>query len=62
VTRGKLDILRKADAVFLEEIRNVGLYGTIWQAFAVLLPVKSVGVMGQPLLRFHLRLARGGLD
>ncbi len=36
VTRAKLDILRKADAVFLEEIRNAGLYGAIWQAFAVL--------------------------
>jgi GMP synthase (glutamine-hydrolysing) len=46
VTRAKLDILQKADAVFLEEIRNAGLYGAIWQAFAVLLPVRSVGVMG----------------
>jgi GMP synthase (glutamine-hydrolysing) len=46
VTRGKLDILRKADAIFLDEIRNAGLYGAIWQAFAVLLPVRSVGVMG----------------
>jgi GMP synthase (glutamine-hydrolysing) len=46
VTRAKLDILRKADAVFLEEIRNAGLYDAIWQAFAVLLPVRSVGVMG----------------
>jgi GMP synthase (glutamine-hydrolysing) len=46
VTRAKLDILRKADAVFLEEIVNAGLYGAIWQAFAVLLPVQSVGVMG----------------
>jgi GMP synthase (glutamine-hydrolysing) len=46
ITRDKLDILRKADAVFLEEIRNAGLYNAIWQAFAVLLPVKSVGVMG----------------
>jgi len=46
VTRAKLDILRKADSVFLEEIRNAGLYGAIWQAFAVLLPVRSVGVMG----------------
>jgi GMP synthase (glutamine-hydrolysing) len=46
VTPAKLDILRKADAVFLEEIRNAGLYGAIWQAFAVLLPVRSVGVMG----------------
>jgi GMP synthase (glutamine-hydrolysing) len=46
VTRQKLEILRKADAVFLEEIRNAGLYDAIWQAFAVLLPVRSVGVMG----------------
>ena len=46
VTHAKLDILRKADVVFLEEIRNAGLYGAIWQAFAVLLPVRSVGVMG----------------
>ena len=40
VTRDKLDILRKADAVFLDEIRLAGLYNAIWQAFAVLLPVK----------------------
>jgi GMP synthase (glutamine-hydrolysing) len=46
VTRDKLDILRKADAVYLDEIRNAGLYDAIWQAFAVLLPVRSVGVMG----------------
>ena len=46
VTREKLEILRKADAVFLEEIRNAGLYNAIWQAFAVLLPVRTVGVMG----------------
>src|SRR5499433_443092 len=46
VTREKCDILRKADAVYLEEIRNAGLYDAIWQAFAVLLPVKTVGVMG----------------
>jgi GMP synthase (glutamine-hydrolysing) len=46
VTRAKLDILRKADAVFLDEIRAAGLYDAIWQAFAVLLPVRSVGVMG----------------
>ena len=38
--------MRKADAVYLEEIRNAGLYDAIWQAFAVLLPVKTVGVMG----------------
>jgi len=46
VTREKAAILRKADAVFIEEIRNAGLYDAIWQAFAVLLPVRSVGVMG----------------
>jgi GMP synthase (glutamine-hydrolysing) len=46
VTREKLDILRKADAVYLDEIRKAGLYDAIWQAFAVLLPVRSVGVMG----------------
>ncbi|WP_018185006.1 glutamine-hydrolyzing GMP synthase [Kaistia granuli] len=46
VTREKLDILRKADAIYLDEIRKAGLYDTIWQAFAVLLPVQTVGVMG----------------
>lgn len=46
ITREKLDILRKADTIYLEEIRNAGLYDAIWQAFAVLLPVQSVGVMG----------------
>ena len=46
VTKAGCDILRKADAIYLEEIRNAGLYDAIWQAFAVLLPVKTVGVMG----------------
>ena len=46
VTREKLDVLRAADAIYLEEIRSAGLYDAIWQAFAVLLPVQSVGVMG----------------
>ncbi len=46
VTKERCDILRKADAIYLEEIRNAGLYDEIWQAFAVLLPVKTVGVMG----------------
>jgi GMP synthase (glutamine-hydrolysing) len=46
ITVEKLDILRKADAVYLDEIRKAGLYDTIWQAFAVLLPVRTVGVMG----------------
>lgn len=46
ITREKLDILRKADTIAIEEIRKAGLYDKIWQAFVVLLPVKSVGVMG----------------
>ncbi|MEP6691341.1 MAG: glutamine-hydrolyzing GMP synthase [Gemmatimonadaceae bacterium] len=46
VTREKLDVLRQADAIYLEEIRAANLYDEIWQAFAVLLPVRSVGVMG----------------
>jgi GMP synthase (glutamine-hydrolysing) len=46
VTREKVALLRKADAIFLEEIRAAGLYDAIWQAFAVLLPVRTVGVMG----------------
>ncbi len=46
ITEEKLAVLRKADTVFLEEIRNAGLYDDIWQAFAVLLPVRTVGVMG----------------
>ena len=46
VTREKLQLLRRADAIYLEEIRAAGLYDLIWQAFVVLLPVRSVGVMG----------------
>ena len=46
VTRPALETLRHVDAIFLEEIRAAGLYDTIWQAFAVLLPVRTVGVMG----------------
>ncbi|MBI1986655.1 MAG: GMP synthase (glutamine-hydrolyzing), partial [Rhodospirillales bacterium] len=46
VTAQKLAILRRADAIYLEEIRKAGLYDDIWQAFAVLLPVLTVGVMG----------------
>src|SRR5579864_8566096 len=46
ISRDKLDILRRADAIYLDEIRKAGLYDAIWQAFAVLLPVKTVGVMG----------------
>ena len=46
IDRNLLDVLRKADAIYLEEIREAGLYNEIWQAFAVMLPVRSVGVMG----------------
>ncbi|HEY0931541.1 MAG TPA: glutamine-hydrolyzing GMP synthase, partial [Gemmatimonas sp.] len=46
VTPHALDVLRRSDAIYLEEIRAAGLYPDIWQAFAVFLPVKSVGVMG----------------
>jgi len=46
ITQEKLDILRKADVIYLDEIQKAGLYDAIWQAFAVLLPVRTVGVMG----------------
>jgi GMP synthase (glutamine-hydrolysing) len=46
VTAERLDLLRRVDAIYIEEIRAAGLYDQIWQAFAVLLPIKSVGVMG----------------
>ncbi len=46
ITPERLDLLRKADAIYLDEIRKAGLYDKIWQAFAVLLPVRTVGVMG----------------
>jgi GMP synthase (glutamine-hydrolysing) len=46
ITKEKLDLLRQVDAVYIDEIRKSGLYNEIWQAFAVLLPVRTVGVMG----------------
>ena len=46
ITAEKLELLRRADAVYIDEIRKSGLYNEIWQAFAVLLPIRSVGVMG----------------
>ena len=46
ITRAKLDILREADAVYIDQIRKHGLYDEIWQAFVAILPVKTVGVMG----------------
>jgi GMP synthase (glutamine-hydrolysing) len=54
VTRDKLDILRRADAIFREEIEAAGLYDEIWQAFAVLLPVRTVGVMGDARTYDHV--------
>ena len=46
VTEPRLELLRKADAIVVDEIRKAGLYTSLWQSFAVLLPVQSVGVMG----------------
>jgi len=46
ITKGRLEVLRKADNILIQEIREAGLYRKLWQSFAVLLPVKSVGVMG----------------
>ena len=54
VSREKLDVLRQADAIYLEEIRAAGLYDAIWQAFAVLLPVQTVGVMGDARTYEHV--------
>jgi GMP synthase (glutamine-hydrolysing) len=54
ITREKLDILRYADEIYIEEIRRAGLYDTIWQAFAVILPVKTVGVMGDQRTYEHV--------
>jgi GMP synthase (glutamine-hydrolysing) len=54
ITQERLDVLRQADRVFLEEIRLAGLYDAIWQAFAVLLPVRTVGVMGDARTYEHV--------
>ena len=54
VTAEKLEVLRRADAILIEEIRAAGLYDAIWQAFAVLLPVKTVGVMGDARTYEHV--------
>jgi GMP synthase (glutamine-hydrolysing) len=56
VTRSRLDLLREADAVLVEEIKAAGLYRSLWQSFAVLLPVKSVGVMGD-FRTYHYTIA-----
>lgn len=58
ITAEKLDILRQADAIYLDEIRKAGLYDVIWQAFAVLLPVRSVGVMGDGRTYEHVLALR----
>jgi GMP synthase (glutamine-hydrolysing) len=58
ITREKLDVLRRADAIYLEEIRAAGLYDAIWQAFAVLLPVQTVGVMGDGRTYEHVLALR----
>ncbi len=64
VTPDKLAMLRKADAIFLEEIEQAGLYDAIWQAFAVLLPVRTVGVMGDARTYDHVCALRavGSVD
>ncbi len=58
VSKPRLDLLRKADAILIEELRRVGLYDQIWQAFCVLLPVKSVGVMGDERTYDHVVAVR----
>ncbi|MEZ5920437.1 MAG: glutamine-hydrolyzing GMP synthase [Parvularculaceae bacterium] len=58
VTKDAADILRKADAIYLDEIRKAGLYDEIWQAFAVLLPVRTVGVMGDERTYDHVLALR----
>ena len=58
ITKEKADILRKADAIYIEEIQKAGLYDEIWQAFAVLLPVRTVGVMGDECTYDHVLALR----
>ena len=58
VTKEKADILRKADTIYLDEIKKAGLYDEIWQAFAVLLPVRTVGVMGDERTYDHVLALR----
>jgi GMP synthase (glutamine-hydrolysing) len=58
VSKEKADILRKADAIYIDEIRKAGLYDKIWQAFSVLLPVRTVGVMGDERTYDHVLALR----
>ncbi|MEK6578764.1 MAG: GMP synthase (glutamine-hydrolyzing), partial [Bdellovibrionota bacterium] len=54
ITRERLDILRQVDEIFIDSIRGAGLYDKIWQAFAVFLPIKSVGVQGDGRTHDHV--------
>lgn len=58
VTKARIELLRRADTIVLEEIKRSGLYRELWQAFAVLLPVKSVGVMGDERTYEHVAAVR----
>jgi GMP synthase (glutamine-hydrolysing) len=58
VTRPRLDMLREADARFIEELRGSGWYDRVWQAFTVLLPVQTVGVMGDERTYEHVAALR----
>jgi len=58
VTKERCDLLREADAIFIEELRSSDLYDSCWQAFCVLLPVKSVGVMGDERTYEHVVAVR----
>jgi GMP synthase (glutamine-hydrolysing) len=58
VTKERLDILRAAEAIVDHEIRNSGLYRELWQAFAVLLPIRTVGVMGDQRTYEHVVAVR----
>jgi GMP synthase (glutamine-hydrolysing) len=58
VTPARLELLRRVDAIYLDEVRAAGLYDQIWQAFAVLLPIRSVGVMGDGRTYDHVAAFR----
>jgi GMP synthase (glutamine-hydrolysing) len=58
VTEGRLDLLRRADAIVADEIRRGGWYARLWQSFAVLLPIQSVGVMGDERTYEHTAAIR----
>ena len=58
ITEERLEILRHADSIVIEEIRRAGLYEKVWQSFAVLLPVRTVGVMGDDRTYEHVVAVR----